>query len=843
MLTGRDRTATTSSAALVIANVGDAMLVSVSGLIDERFAGFGEIDAAKSLVIDIRSLTRMTSFGVRQWLKAMNALPKTIPTYLVGCPTFFVDQLNMVLNFGGAAKVLTVAAPYVCASCGAESSETIDVHGERASLAKGVVADRVCRRCNGKLELDETAESYFAFVRTYAATSLVSEAAELLARKGLYQAEGFRTQPSAEKPPRIIKLVHGTVTYFRIIGTIGSTFRARPLLVGAEGEVVIDLAEVVRIDPVGVKEWRRLLTSLARQVSAVTLVDVGDAFLDGASDTLSSVSNLTVASLLVPHRCVECERVSQESVPAGWPLRLAPQICSLCGGASTSMWPVEALAELEHVRTKPPAASAKLIAHREEVVSRALTDANVAQARESGPVATNSDDKILGKYQIVRPLSAGGMAEVFVARQIGMGGFEKPVALKRIQHKLLDSRHLAVDMFLDEAKISARLMHPNIVQVLDVGEQNGALYLAMEYVRGKDLRDVIKRGGALPLGDACYVVREVAQALHHAYWSTDMAGQQLSVVHRDVSPQNIILGYDGSVKLLDFGVAMSAVTEQTTKTTAGKWFYMSPEAMSNQRVDHRSDLYSLGVVLYVACTGALPFTTREPKELVRKIRARQYVPIEARVPVPDELASLVARLMAPDPAERPQRGQDVVTELNAIARNLRIESSGPRIAEFLANTFPEDVGVAEQPPSPVLQELVMDRPSGSLLTPKLASGSTPPTVRPSGISIAAQPEPMDHGASDTGVTTVMSKPGKAPQPLQPPPLPRPPPLPPQPRAAPAPQPRAAPAPPPLPRAAPAPPPPAVEPSRTTNRLRYLLIALAIAIALALAAMYVYLRPW
>src|SRR5262249_49356402 len=195
-------------------------------------------------------------------------LPKSVPTYLIGCPTFFVDQLNMVLNFGGAARVVTVAAPYQCTSCGVDSSETIDVLTERASLAKGVVADRVCRRGNGKLELDETAESYFAFVKTYAATNLVPDAADLLARKGLYQAEAFHNQANAEKPPRIIKLVHGTVTYFRIIGVVGAMFRARPLLVGAEGEVVIDLAEVSRIDPVGVKEWRRLLTSLARQVSA-----------------------------------------------------------------------------------------------------------------------------------------------------------------------------------------------------------------------------------------------------------------------------------------------------------------------------------------------------------------------------------------------------------------------------------------------------------------------------------------------------------------------------------------------------------------------------------------------
>src|SRR5262245_13515961 len=136
------------SAAIALATAGDAVMVSVSGLVDERFQGLGDVGGAKSLVVDISRMTRMTSFGVRQWLKAMGALPKAIPIYLVGCPTFFVDQLNMVLNFGGAAKVLTVVAPYTCTSCGVESGEVIDVLREGAALTRGSIGDRQCQRCN-----------------------------------------------------------------------------------------------------------------------------------------------------------------------------------------------------------------------------------------------------------------------------------------------------------------------------------------------------------------------------------------------------------------------------------------------------------------------------------------------------------------------------------------------------------------------------------------------------------------------------------------------------------------------------------------------------------------------
>ena len=439
---------------------GDAALVNVAGLVDEHFAGFGNLGEAKTVVINVSGMTRMTSFGVRQWLRGMDALPKSITElYLLGCPTFFVDQLNMVLNFGGAAQILTVVAPYTCPSCGVESGETIDVLTERAALARGGVSEKECARCGGKLEFDETPESYFSFVTKYAASSIQPVAAQLLAAHGLYTA----TDSVGEKPPRIIKLVHGSVTYFRIIGTIGSMFRARPFLVGAEGEVVIDLAEVERFDPLGHREWRRLLKTLAAQVPAVTLVDVNESLLTHASDSFNLARNIAVWSVLVPYHCLECGRTSPHSqlLEAGkWPPRFEDHVCPACGGATRNEVVASVLTPLQKANAPTPAASAKLIAQRDEVLSRALADANAAQAGESATASLSTDDTILGKYKIVRRLSAGGMAEVFLAKQVGIGGFEKPVALKRIQRQLLETRHLAIDMFLNEAKIAGRLTTP-----------------------------------------------------------------------------------------------------------------------------------------------------------------------------------------------------------------------------------------------------------------------------------------------------------------------------------------------------------------------------------------------
>jgi serine/threonine protein kinase len=779
-----------ASATVELVNAGDVSLVSVSGLVDERFLGFGDIGGAKIVILNVAGMTRMTSFGVRQWLKAMDALPKSITElYLLGCPTFFVDQLNMVLNFGGAGKVLTVVAPHTCPSCGVESGETIDVLAERANLAKGGLPEKECARCGGKLEFDETPESYFAFLTKYAATSIHPAAAQLLASLGLYVS----TDAAAEKPPRIIKLVHGSVTYFRIIGTIGSMFRARPFLVGAEGEVVIDLAEVSRFDAAGQKEWRRLLKSLASQVPAVTLVDANDAFLAAAGDSLTMARNIAVASVLVPYGCIECFRTSHESVAATWPLQFGAHVCATCGGSTGNRLSPEALQPLQKANTTVPAASAKVIAQRDEILSRALTDANVAQAGEGATAAIAADDTILGKYKIVRRLSAGGMAEVFLAKQVGIGGFEKLVALKRIQRKLLETRHLAIELFLNEAKIAGRLTHPNIVQVLDVGEVSGALYLAMEYVHGKDLGKIIKKlqqgRTGMPLGEACYVVREVAQALHHAYWSTDLTGQRLSVVHRDISPQNIILGYDGTVKLLDFGVAVSAVTEHAETMVVGKWLYMSPEATANEAVDHRSDLFSLGVILYLLVSGTMPFHGREPREIVKKIRAGQYKPLQELVAVPDRLVALVGRMLSPNPDDRPQRGQEVAAELLDIARQHGFESSSSSITHILKQLFPTEGGTPPEPQAGSVREIVLG-PESAGLSPSDPGGdssvpgssrSREPGAAPQSASIpiawpnAATPLPVPGAATPLprnkppSASVPAQKPPSAPVPAQKPP--------------------------------------------------------------------------
>ncbi len=706
-----------ASLRVAVEHLSNIAIVDIAGPLDEQFEGVQLPAGIRAAAINVAGMTRMTSFGVRQWLRMIEGLSRSLgEIYLLGCPTFLVDQLNMVLNFGGTAQVLTVIGPYSCMSCGIESGELIDVLAGRSVLPKGGGLDRDCSRCGGKLELDETPESYFSFVAKYAATGIDPEIAAALAQRGLYTT----VTGTGDKPPKIIKLVHGAVTYFRLRGRIGSMFRARPLLVGAEGEVVIDLAEIEDLDPGGVGEWTRMLKTLASMVPAVTLIDVPMSYLAKALDTLAVSPKIAIWSIRAPYTCKDCGRSSLESYEITRSARPSRHVCSTCGGESHVRVSSQTLAPLIAASAGVPTASAKLVKQRAEVLSRALTDANVAQAKDAASASLSADDTVLGKYKIVQRLTAGGMAEVFLAKQIGIGGFEKLVALKRIQRQLLENRHLAIGMFLNEAKIAGRLMHPNIVQVLDVGEVGGALYLAMEYVHGKDLRYITKHLAAsrqlLPPGLVCFVIREVAQALHHAYWSTDMTGQRLSVVHRDVSPHNIIIGYDGSVKLLDFGVAISAVTESSQSMVVGKWQYMSPEHATNQ-YDHRSDLFSLGVVAYLLATGRMPFDGDTPKELIRRIRAGDCSPVADIAPgLPPALATLIDRMLLPDADQRPQRGQEVVLAIAEVVRSNALRTSAEELATFLSELLEESAS---------MPQFVGDRVrvTGSLANVKLGAGS------------------------------------------------------------------------------------------------------------------------
>jgi serine/threonine protein kinase len=301
----------------------------------------------------------------------------------------------------------------------------------------------------------------------------------------------------------------------------------------------------------------------------------------------------------------------------------------------------------------------------------------------------------LGKYEIIRKLAVGGMAELYLARQPGPEGFSKRVVIKRLLPGLTDDQTL-ITMFLDEARLAARLSHANIVQIYDLGSESGSYFIAMEYVRGRNLAELqnaeAERGEATPHGIVAYIISRICRGLHYAHTLTDQARRPLRVVHRDVSPNNVIVSFQGEVKLLDFGIAKAA--SHAAKTQAGllkgKYAYMAPEQCKGELVDHRSDIFAAGIVLYeLVCRRRLFRRTSDFATMRAVIEDPIPPPSAVYDEVPDELETVIMRALNRRPEERYQSAQEMQIELEQ-AMQANVWAVGPdQVADHMSGAFPD----------------------------------------------------------------------------------------------------------------------------------------------------------
>ncbi len=296
----------------------------------------------------------------------------------------------------------------------------------------------------------------------------------------------------------------------------------------------------------------------------------------------------------------------------------------------------------------------------------------------------------MGRYTLLRRLAVGGMAELYVAHQVGIEGFEKIVALKRVLPHLGQDPQF-VRMFLAEARIAAALDHPNIAHVTDIGESDGEYFFAMEYVHGANLLEVLRHGSnaPLPLGCALTIVGGVAAALHHAHEHLGADGRPLGLVHRDVSPSNVMIAHSGAVKLTDFGIVRAAARTSTTQGhTKGKAGYMSPEQCRGDRIDRRSDIFALGIVLYEATTGVRAFYAPNDYAILGRIAKADYIPPHEVVPdYPPALAQIIARALSKDPDHRHPTAEALQLELEDFAHVHGVRLSGVDLARHMKAAF------------------------------------------------------------------------------------------------------------------------------------------------------------
>ena len=301
---------------------------------------------------------------------------------------------------------------------------------------------------------------------------------------------------------------------------------------------------------------------------------------------------------------------------------------------------------------------------------------------------------LFGPYWLTRRIAVGGMAEVYLACREGPGGYAKVVALKRMLPHLTEAPEF-VTMFLDEARIAARLSHPHIVQLHDFGEIEGVYFLAMEYIPGEDLQTILRtarrRGIHIPPPLVATILSQACDALHYAHELCDANGAPLGVVHRDVTPSNLIISYDGVVKLADFGIAKaeSRLTRTITTSPKGKYPYMSPEQALGRPLDRRSDLFSLGVVAHELTTGRTLFR-RENELLVLKAITEEPIPLpgQFRRTVPPALQAVVMHALERDPEERFPTAQAMQLEVDRLG--LHGGDARLSLGRFLSDLFGEE---------------------------------------------------------------------------------------------------------------------------------------------------------
>ncbi|MBI2343201.1 MAG: PEGA domain-containing protein [Deltaproteobacteria bacterium] len=314
---------------------------------------------------------------------------------------------------------------------------------------------------------------------------------------------------------------------------------------------------------------------------------------------------------------------------------------------------------------------------------------------------TPFEPKQFGRFYLLEKLAVGGMAEIYKAKTYGAEGFEKLLVIKRIlPHCAADKEFIS--MLIDEAKLSVLLAHANIVQVYDLGKVGDDFFISMEYINGVNLRDILYRCRELerpiPPELAMYTVSEVAKGLDYAHRKTDTHNHPLGIVHRDVSPQNILISFEGEVKIVDFGIAKAAMNISHTMAgiLKGKIAYMSPEQALGKPIDYHTDLFSLGIILYECLTGKKLFTGDSQFEVLKKIRSTRITRTNLTEELPLPLRGVLAKTLAYAPKDRYENAGDLQTELTRILYSTYIDFTPQRLAAFVRELFTEELHRQQQ---------------------------------------------------------------------------------------------------------------------------------------------------
>jgi tRNA A-37 threonylcarbamoyl transferase component Bud32 len=657
--------------------------IRLTGVIDESLDKDNLVEGLSGTVVfDLDAVGLITDSGVREW---MAALPKIDASYygFIKCRPSIVSQFNTVASFGGSGELVSFYAPYSCPSCQFCFDRLIDLRQKYEELQRaGSPEGMVCPVCASDAEFDESPEDYFDYVLSRPKPVPPPLVAEVI--DGTAKPTKFK----------IDKDLEGPITALWLSGPLDKKGRFKRMVDGLEGEVLMVLGA---LGPDTQEGFESLSAFLKAPETSVLLARIPESLIKQLSQK-GAIGAARVLSVWLPFECAVCGREAEMDVDSHQIASLVASgtidvKCRHCKGALRARASSQALlAAVSLPWADPSAALKKYLSARP---GKLLLPGGSARGAKNGGAGQG---RSFGDYEILRSLAKGGMGEVFLARKIGPEGFQKKVVLKCLLPQYAEDKS-RLEMFLQEAKLVAQLSHPNIVQTFDLGKFDDRFYMAMEYVEGHDLLTVLRKGRkqkvALPMEIACWMVSEIAAALHAAHSHHD-EGRPAPVVHRDVSPQNILISREGVVKLADFGVAkvVQDVSNQAARTTSfvGKLSYTAPERITDPRstLDGRCDIFSLGVILWESLTMRPCFQRANDAATINAILNEAVPPPSSiRTGLPQELDQIVAKATSKSPDSRYATARELGRELKLMLAQLGLVATAGDLSEFLRALFPE----------------------------------------------------------------------------------------------------------------------------------------------------------
>lgn len=636
---------------------GGPSVVRVDGAVDSGFPADAFAGCGDAVVIDLDGVHKVTSSGVRDWRAAIEALHASYVAFIHVRPAV-VSQFNMISGFGGNGYLVSLYLPYVCDECGSELERLVDVRKEFGTLAVGEVPEVFCPNCSTPMEFDDLPDSYLAYVQSQPVPKPIPTA----------EARPFRAQ----------KDIVPDLTALWLSGTLTSGTRFRRLADGLDGDVMLLCGGLDAEGAQAVKGFSRLLQAPDARVS---LARVPTALLSQMCEVIHGEVTGRVVSVVTTLTCSSCgynqpTEIGAERIRDA--LKGTGLKCPRCKGAAVAEDLPEAAISCLYDGPVPPAL--------ETYLQQRPGNSPPADSQEAPPPPS--------KYEILQLIGRGGMAVVSMARQRGPEGFVKRVALKQILNIHVNNEQFS-EMFLEEARLAAFVNHPNVVQIFDLGRDGDSFYIAMEFVDGWDLSDLIsgttEKQQQIPVRMACKIMQDVCAGLHAAHVATDDSGEELKIVHQDVSPHNVLISESGDVKLTDFGVARAntALSREMTDRglVRGKILYMAPEQINTELgpVDARTDVYAAGVCLYEMLTGLNPFRRANPQAAVRAVLSGTRPPVERlRTDVPKSICDIIAKAMSQSPDDRFQSAREMGLAISGALLELGEAVTSAHLEEWLS---------------------------------------------------------------------------------------------------------------------------------------------------------------